>query len=40
MAEIERILCPIDFFDTLRHALEHTFAFARWYQARVSRWWT
>lgn len=36
MAEIKRILCPIDFSDTSRHALEHAFAFARWYQARVT----
>jgi nucleotide-binding universal stress UspA family protein len=36
MAEIERILCPIDFSDTSRHALEHAFAFARWYEARVT----
>ena len=36
MAEIKRILCPVDFSDTSRHALEHAFAFARWYQARVT----
>jgi nucleotide-binding universal stress UspA family protein len=36
MAAIERILCPIDFSDTSRHALGHAFAFARWYEARVT----
>jgi nucleotide-binding universal stress UspA family protein len=36
MALIDRILCPIDFSETSRHALEHAFAFARWYQARVT----
>ena len=36
MAEIKRILCPVDFSDTSQHALEHAFAFARWYEARVT----
>jgi nucleotide-binding universal stress UspA family protein len=36
MAEIKQILCPIDLSDTSRHALEHAFAFARWYRARVT----
>jgi nucleotide-binding universal stress UspA family protein len=36
MAEINRILCPIDFSDTSRHALDHAFAFAQWYEARVA----
>ena len=36
MAEIDRILCPVDFSDTSQHALEHAFAFARWYEARVT----
>jgi nucleotide-binding universal stress UspA family protein len=36
MAQIKRILCPIDFSDMSRHALEHAFAFAQWYQARVT----
>lgn len=36
MAEIDRILCPIDFSETSRHALEHACAFARWYRARVT----
>jgi nucleotide-binding universal stress UspA family protein len=33
---IERILCPIDFSDTARHALAHAGAIARWYDARLS----
>jgi nucleotide-binding universal stress UspA family protein len=33
---IERILCPIDFSDTARHALAHAGAIARWYEARLS----
>ena len=36
MAEIDRILCPIDFSETSRHALDQACAFARWYRARVS----
>ncbi|SRR6266511_5332319 len=36
MAEIKQILCPIDLSDTSRHALEHAFAFARWYRAPVT----
>jgi nucleotide-binding universal stress UspA family protein len=36
MAEINRILCPIDFSGTSRHALDYAYAFARWYQARVT----
>jgi nucleotide-binding universal stress UspA family protein len=36
MVEIDRILCPIDFSETSRHTLEHAFAFARWYQVRVT----
>jgi nucleotide-binding universal stress UspA family protein len=36
MAEIKQILCPIDLSDTSRHALEHAFAIARWYRARVT----
>ncbi len=36
MAEITQILCPVDLSDTSRHALEHAFAFARWYRARVT----
>ena len=36
MVEIKQILCPVDLSDTSRHALEHAFAFARWYKARVT----
>jgi nucleotide-binding universal stress UspA family protein len=36
MGEIKQILCPVDMSDTSRHALEHAFAFARWYRARVT----
>lgn len=35
MIEIARILCPIDFSDASRHALEHAAAIARWYEAEV-----
>jgi nucleotide-binding universal stress UspA family protein len=33
--EISRILCPIDFSEASRRALEHAVAFARWYEAKV-----
>jgi nucleotide-binding universal stress UspA family protein len=36
MAEIKRVLCPVDLSDTSRHALDHGFAFARWYRARLT----
>jgi nucleotide-binding universal stress UspA family protein len=36
MAEIKRVLCPVDLSDTSRHALDHAFAFARWYRARLT----
>lgn len=36
MVDIQRILCPIDFSQDSRHALEHAAAFARWYRARVT----
>ena len=36
MAEIKQILCPVDLSETSRHALEHAFAFARWYRARLT----
>ena len=35
MIEISRILCPIDFSEASRRALEHAVAFARWYEAKV-----
>ncbi len=36
MIEIRRILCPIDFSDASRHALEHAVAIARWYQSEIT----
>ena len=36
MIEIRRVLCPVDFSDTSRHALEHALAVAKWYDARVT----
>jgi nucleotide-binding universal stress UspA family protein len=36
MIEIRRILCPIDFSDTSRHALEHAVALARWYESEIT----
>jgi nucleotide-binding universal stress UspA family protein len=36
MIRIKRILCPIDFSDTSRHALDHAVAVAIWYDAHIS----
>jgi nucleotide-binding universal stress UspA family protein len=36
MIEIRRILCPIDFSETSRHALEHALAIAKWYESEVT----
>ena len=36
MVDIRRILCPIDFSDASRHALEHAFAIAKWYEADLA----
>ena len=36
MIEIREILCPIDFSDTSRHALEHATAIAAWYESRLT----
>ena len=36
MIEVRRILCPVDFSETSRHALNHAAALARWYDATVS----
>jgi nucleotide-binding universal stress UspA family protein len=36
MTEIHRILCPIDFSDASRHALEHAVALARWYESEIT----
>jgi nucleotide-binding universal stress UspA family protein len=36
MIEIRRILCPIDFSDASRHALEHAVVIAGWYGSRIT----
>jgi nucleotide-binding universal stress UspA family protein len=36
MIEIRRILCPIDFSDYSRRALDHAIAIARWYKSTVT----
>lgn len=36
MIEIRRILCPIDFSDYSRRALDHAVAIARWYDSSVT----
>lgn len=36
MIEIRRVLCPIDFSDHSRHALDCALAIARWYGSRVT----
>jgi nucleotide-binding universal stress UspA family protein len=36
MIEIRRILCPVDFSDHSRRALDNAIAIARWYEARVT----
>ena len=36
MIEIRRILCPIDFSDYSRRALDHAMAIARWYGSTVT----
>jgi nucleotide-binding universal stress UspA family protein len=36
MANISRILCPVDFSDASKHALDHAIAIARWYGARIT----
>jgi nucleotide-binding universal stress UspA family protein len=33
---IQRILCPVDFSDASRHAVEHAIALARWYGAAIT----
>lgn len=35
MREIKRILCPTDFSDASRHALDHAVVLARWYRASL-----
>jgi nucleotide-binding universal stress UspA family protein len=36
MMNISRILCPIDFSDASRHALEHAVALAKWYDSEIT----
>jgi len=36
MIEIRRILCPIDFSETSRNALEHALAIAQWYESEIT----
>jgi nucleotide-binding universal stress UspA family protein len=36
MLEMRRILCPVDFSDASRHALEHAAVIAKWYDAQVT----
>lgn len=36
MIEIRRILCPIDFSDYSRRALDHAIAIARWYESTIT----
>lgn len=36
MIEMKRVLCPVDFSETSRHALNHALAVAKWYEARVT----
>jgi nucleotide-binding universal stress UspA family protein len=36
MADIRRILCPVDFSEGSRHSLEHAIVFAKWYAAEIT----
>ena len=36
MVDIRNILCPIDFSDFSRHALDHAVALAKWYESTVT----
>ena len=36
MIEIQRILCPVDFSECSRRAVDHAMAIARWYDASVT----
>lgn len=36
MVEIHEILCPTDFSDASRHALEHAVVIAKWYGSRIT----
>jgi nucleotide-binding universal stress UspA family protein len=35
MREIARILCPVDFSDASRHAIDHAVVMAQWYEAAI-----
>jgi nucleotide-binding universal stress UspA family protein len=36
MIEIRRLLCPIDFSEASRHALEHAVVLAKWYESEIT----
>jgi nucleotide-binding universal stress UspA family protein len=36
MVEIREILCPTDFSESSRHALDHAIAIAKWYRSRIT----
>ena len=36
MRQINRILCPVDFSDVSRQAIDHAVLMARWYKARIT----
>jgi nucleotide-binding universal stress UspA family protein len=36
MLELRRILCPVDFSDASRHALDHALVIARWYGSDIT----
>ena len=36
MVDIRNILCPTDFSESSRHALDHAIAIAKWYRSRVT----
>ena len=36
MADIRRILCPVDFSEASQHALDHAVMIAGWYHARIT----
>ncbi|MGB7219476.1 MAG: universal stress protein [Vicinamibacterales bacterium] len=36
MIKLDRILCPVDLSEFSRHALDHAFALAKWYDAHVT----
>jgi len=36
VTEIKRILCPVDFSDASRHAIDHAITIAGWYKSRIT----